>query len=40
MDKCKAKRFADSSTVINNLDYMNPGEIWINFDKEAIVSAG
>lgn len=34
------KRFADSSTVINNLDYMNPGEIWINFDKKAIVSAG
>ncbi|MDM8560338.1 ATP-binding protein [Candidatus Parabeggiatoa sp. HSG14] len=34
----RAKRFSDSSTVINNLDYMNPGEIWINFDKESIVS--
>ncbi|MCK5524350.1 MAG: ATP-binding protein [Thiomargarita sp.] len=34
----RAKRFSDSSTVINNLDYMNPGEIWINFDKETIVS--
>jgi predicted ATPase len=34
----QAKRFSDSSTVINNLDYMNPGEIWINFDKDTIVS--
>lgn len=34
----RAKRFSDSSTVINNLDYMNPGEIWLSFDKESIVS--
>ena len=34
----RAKRFSDSSTVINNLDYMNPGEIWISFDKDTIVS--
>jgi predicted ATPase len=32
----RAKRFSESSTVTNNLDYMNPGEIWINFDKETI----
>jgi predicted ATP-dependent endonuclease of OLD family len=35
----RAKRFSDSSTVLNNLDYMNPGEIWISFDKESIVSS-
>ncbi|HIE00050.1 MAG TPA: DUF2813 domain-containing protein [Thiotrichaceae bacterium] len=34
----RAKRFSDSSTVLNNLDYMNPGEIWLSFDKESIVS--
>jgi predicted ATPase len=34
-----AKRFSDSSTVINNLDYINPGEIWINFDKKTIINA-
>ncbi len=34
----RAKRFSDSSTVINNLDDMNPGEIWINFDKDTIIS--
>ncbi len=33
----QTKRFSDSSTVINNLDYMNPGEIWINFEKDTIV---
>jgi predicted ATPase len=30
----RAKRFSESSTVVDNLDYMNPGEIWIAFDQE------
>jgi AAA15 family ATPase/GTPase len=34
----RAKRFSESSTVVDNLDYMNPGEIWIAFDQETIIS--
>ncbi len=35
----KTKRLSDSSTVIDNLDYMNAGEIWINFDVDTIVNS-
>ncbi|MGK0365148.1 MAG: putative ATPase [Saprospiraceae bacterium] len=31
------KTFKDSPTVLRNLDYMNPGEIWINFDEKEIL---
>ncbi|EDN72422.1 ATPase [Beggiatoa sp. SS] len=32
----RAQRLSDSSTVINNLDYVNPCEIRLSFDKESI----
>lgn len=31
------QRFSDSITVQNNLDFMNPGEIWINFNKKELL---
>ncbi|MFK7950509.1 MAG: AAA family ATPase [Saprospiraceae bacterium] len=33
----KQKTFNELPTVLQNLDYMNPGEIWINFDKDELI---
>jgi predicted ATPase len=33
----KQKTFKDSPTVLKNLDYMNPGEIWINFEESELL---
>ena len=35
--KVKQKTFKDSPTVLKNLDYMNPGEIWINFEESELL---
>lgn len=35
--QAKQKTFKDSPTVLKNLDYMNPGEIWINFDESELL---
>ncbi len=32
------KKFINSPIVMQNLDYMNPGEIWINFTKEELIA--
>lgn len=32
------KKFKDSPIVLQNLDYMNPGEIWINFKEEELIA--
>ena len=33
----KQKSFEDSSKVLEHLDYMNPGEIWINFEEKELI---
>lgn len=33
----KQKTFNESPTVLQNLDYMNPGEIWINFEESELI---
>lgn len=33
----KQKTFKELPTVLQNLDYMNPGEIWINFDENELI---
>jgi predicted ATPase len=32
----EVKTFKDDITVMQNLDYMNPGEIWLNFEEEIL----
>lgn len=32
------KRFSEIPKVKENLDYMNPGEIWINFENEELIA--